>query len=102
MSKAHSGVIPNSFMSGGGSVRTSAYPNPSNGQVRIEYTLPDGVLSGELIITDVQGHELKRYQVGTAFNDILIEKSDLASGTYLYRIVTAKGESDAHRLVVLK
>ena len=70
--------------------------------MRIEYTLPDGVQTGKLIITDLQGNEVKRYRVGTAFNDILISKSDLASGSYFYKIITEKGESNAKRLVVLK
>ncbi len=98
---AHSDVNPPTSAIGI-SLPTSAYPNPSNGQVRIEYTLPDGVQTGKLIITDLQGNEVKRYRVGTAFNDILISKSDLASGSYFYKIITEKGESNAKRLVVLK
>jgi hypothetical protein len=81
---------------------TSAYPNPSNGQIHIEYKLPDGVPTGEIVITNIQGTEVKRYKVGSVFNDILIEKSDLPSGSYFYKLVTEKGESEARRIIILK
>ena len=80
----------------------SAYPNPSDGQFRIEYKLPEGVSGGELLITDMNGREVKKYEVGNIFTDILIDRSDLASGSYLYKLITSKGESAATRIVVLK
>jgi hypothetical protein len=83
-------------------ISTSAYPNPSDGNIHIEYKLPDGVTSGELIVTTIEGIEVKRYKVGNMFNDILIEKSDLLSGSYFYKLITSKGESEIKRLVVLK
>ena len=92
---------PTSIISSGG-MPTSAYPNPTDGKVRIEYKLPDGVTKGEIIITSTSGAEVKRYTVGNMFNDILIERTDLASGSYFYRLVTEKGESDAKRLVVTR
>jgi hypothetical protein len=81
---------------------TSAYPNPSNGQVRIAYTLPSGVSSGDLILTTEDGREVKRYHVTSAFSDLLIEASDLPSGSYFYKLVTEKGESVAQRIVMMK
>ncbi|MFI5263263.1 MAG: T9SS type A sorting domain-containing protein [Candidatus Kapaibacterium sp.] len=80
---------------------TSAYPNPSNGQMRISYKLPLGESTGELIILTSDGVELKRYKVGDSFNDVLVEKSDLSSGSYFYKLVTAKEESEVKRLVII-
>jgi hypothetical protein len=96
-----SGVNSPTIISGN-SLPTSAYPNPSNGQMRIEYKLPEGVTTGEIVITSADGIEVKRYRVGNIFNDLLIGKSDLASGTYLYKLVTDKGESEVKKLVVLR
>jgi hypothetical protein len=79
---------------------TSAYPNPSNGKIRVVYSLPDGVTTGELIISSTDGREVKRYRVGNMFNDILIEKSELASGTYFYKLITERGESQARKFVI--
>jgi hypothetical protein len=81
---------------------SSAYPNPSNGQIRIEYTLPDGVATGEIAITNLEGIEVRKYQVGNIFNDILFERSDLPSGTYFYKLVTGKGESEMKKIIVTK
>ena len=98
---AKSGVNSPSIISGN-SFPTSAYPNPSNGQMRISYKLPLGVASGELVILSTDGVEVKRYRVGYGFNDILVEKSDLPSGSYFYKLVTDKGESETQKLIILK
>jgi hypothetical protein len=81
---------------------TSAYPNPTSGQVRIAYELPSGVSSGDLILTAEDGREVKRYRVTSAFSDLLIEPSDLSSGSYFYKLVTEKGESQSQRIVMTK
>ena len=96
------GVTNPSIISGNPSLPTSAYPNPSNGRVRITYELPPGVLTGQIILLTEDGKEVKRYQVTNAFNDLLIEESDLPSGSYFYKLVTDKGESHAKRIVRLK
>ncbi|MFI5263262.1 MAG: T9SS type A sorting domain-containing protein [Candidatus Kapaibacterium sp.] len=98
---AKSSVDPPPIVSGN-PLPTSAYPNPSNGQMRISYKLPLGESTGELVILTANGVEVKRYKVGDGFNDILVEKSDLSSGSYFYKLVTAKGESEVKRLVILK
>jgi len=81
---------------------TSAYPNPSSGQVRIAYELPSGVSSGDLILTTEDGREVKRYHVTSAFSDLLIDSGELPSGSYFYHLVTEKGESQAQRIVLSK
>ncbi len=98
---AKSGVNAPTIVNGN-SLPISAYPNPSNGQMRISYKLPLGETTGELVILSTDGVEVKRYKVGYGFNDILVEKSDLPSGSYFYKLVTEKGESEAKRLVILK
>ncbi len=80
----------------------SAYPNPASGRVRIAYDLPQGVSSGEMILTSEDGREMKRYHVTNAFSDLLIEATDLPSGSYFYKLVTDKGESPAKRIVWMR
>jgi hypothetical protein len=84
------------------SLPTSAYPNPSNGRVRITYELPLGVSSGEIVLLTEDGKEVKRYMVTNAFSDLLIEAPELPSGSYFYKLVTEKGESATKRIVWLK
>jgi hypothetical protein len=82
--------------------RIDAYPNPASGRVRIAYDLPQGVTSGEMILTSEAGREVKRYHVTNAFSDLLIEATDLPSGSYFYKLVTDKGESPAQRIVWMR
>ena len=96
------GVTNPSIAGSDPSLPTSAYPNPSNGRVHITYELPVGVSTGEIVLLTEDGKEVKRYQVTGAFNDLLIEESDLPSGSYFYKLVTNKGESPAKRIVWLK
>ncbi|MEP7235364.1 MAG: T9SS type A sorting domain-containing protein, partial [Ignavibacteriota bacterium] len=100
-STTKSSVDPPSIVSGN-PLPTSAYPNPSNGQMRISYKLPLGVTTGELVIYTADGVEVKRLKVGEGFNDILVTKSDLSSGSYFYKLVTEKGDSEAKKLIILK
>ncbi len=95
------GVTP-SVAYNGSTLPTSAYPNPSNGEVRIAYQLPPGVSSGDVILTTENGREVKRYHVTSAFSDLLIETSDLPSGAYFYKVVTEKGESATRKIVLIK
>gem|GEM_PF-3538982 len=80
----------------------SAYPNPSSGRVRIAYQLPPGVSFGEVILTQEDGTEMKRYRVTSAFSDLLIDGGDLPSGAYFYKLVTEKGGSPVRRIVIMK
>jgi hypothetical protein len=84
------------------SLPTIAYPNPSDGQIRIEYQLPDGIAIGEIIITNDLGKEIRKFRVGNMFHDIIIQKSDLPSGIYFYKVVTSRGESEVKKIVVAK
>ena len=81
------------------SLPTSAYPNPSSGLVRIAFQLPAGVASGEVILTDEEGREVKRYRVTNAFSDLEFSEADLPSGAYFYKIVTQQGESAVQKIV---
>jgi hypothetical protein len=96
------GVTQTPMIINGNSLPTSAYPNPSSGQMRISYKLPPGAETGELVISNIEGVVVKRYKVGNIFNDILIEKSDLPSVSYFYKLITSKGESETKQLVILK
>jgi hypothetical protein len=101
-STSTSSVVNSSVTTGDPSLPTSAYPNPSNGRVRITYELPVGVSTGEIVLLTEDGKEVKRYQVTDAFNDLLIEESDLPSGSYFYKLVTEKGNGVAKRIVLIK
>ncbi len=83
-------------------VPTSAFPNPSNGPIRIAYQLPAGTFSGEIVVTSETGTEMKRCRVTNAFSDLLIDGTEFPSGSYFYKVVTEKGESAVGKFTLTK
>ena len=79
------------------------YPNPSNGNnTTIEFQLPQGENHGELIIYNLQGMELKRYEVDNTFHNLIINNSDLHSGTYFYQLLTNNASTGAKKMIVVR
>jgi len=65
----------------------SVVPNPQYYESTIRYTLPEGLDRAEIVVSNMEGKELKRYQVDNTFDSIFIGHSDLPAGTYLYSLV---------------
>jgi hypothetical protein len=76
------GGIPRHTVSG----EMSVTPNPYTNQSKVSYKLPEDVREADLIITDLQGKEIKRYRVDRTFDSLLIGPDDLPSGTYMYSL----------------
>ncbi len=76
------------------------YPNPTNNTTTIPYELPAGVNTGTMIIYDLLGNEVRRYEVGRAFNTLEIAVGELAQGTYTYSLVTTEGVLRGNKFVV--
>jgi len=81
---------------------SNLYPNPSNGAVTLQYELPKGEQEGELILYNMQGSEVKRYKVDNTFKDVLIDNTQLPTGTYFYQLQTNKGAVGTKKMVVIK
>jgi len=78
------------------------YPNPTSGQTTVEYSLPQGITKADLVVYDMQGHEIKRYKVTNAFNTIIINANELAAGTYYYQIQSSAGFNAGKKMIVIK
>lgn len=77
-------------------------PNPSNSQTKVDYTLPLGATSGVIDVYNMNGQKVKSYNVDNTFNSLLIDNTELSSGTYYYHL-TANGErSETKKMVVVK
>jgi hypothetical protein len=77
-------------------------PNPFSNQTIINYTLPQGVSEGEIVIFDIQSKEIKRFKVDNTFNNLIISGSEIASGTYYYQLQTNGQNSSTKKMVVIK
>ena len=77
------------------------YPNPSNGQLTLEYTLKEGE-SGTFGIYSTGGLAVKRYPIRWENSVLRINESDLASGTYIYAIKINGELRKMDKLVIVK
>lgn len=46
--------------------------------------------------------ELKRYEIDNTFHNLIINNSDLHSGTYFYQLLTNSGATGAKKMIVVK
>ncbi len=108
------GTIPCDICDGGGTlglaktevkpynITTLPTPNPSRDQVKITFSLPDGISQGELKLYDTQGKKIKSFQVDNRFGFIMLDNSELASGMYYYNIEVNGMVSSTQKIVVIK
>jgi hypothetical protein len=81
---------------------SNPYPNPTNNMTTVEYYIPDGIYSGEIVFYNLNGIEVKRYKVDKAFNNLLISTNDIPAGTYFYQLQSAGLMSNSKKLIVIK
>ncbi len=77
-------------------------PNPSKDEVKITFTLPEGVSRGELQLFATDGKRIRTYQVDNRFGFIMLDNSQLAPGMYYYNIVVNGQISATQKLLVIK
>ncbi|MFH0757029.1 MAG: T9SS type A sorting domain-containing protein [Bacteroidota bacterium] len=77
-----------------------AYPNPAGRQVNIPVTLPGGVSSGTLEITDLNGRKMLTYPLTHSDTHVVMPASQLAPGTYLYQVRAGHSLSTAKKMVI--
>lgn len=78
-----------------------AYPNPSNERVTLPYKLPAGKV-GTMNVLDLNGSIILQKSIGSAFEDITIDVSNLASGIYCYYTESNGSISNKNKFVVTK
>jgi hypothetical protein len=97
------GSLPSGFneltSSSAGPQHLNAFPNPATDFTVIEYTLPQGERTGEIIFSDMHGNIVKKFIVDQAFHDLRISTDDLPSGTYLYSLHTRSGSSESRKII---
>ncbi len=81
---------------------TEPVPNPSRDNVKITFTLPEGVNRGELQLFSNNGVRIKTCQVDNHFGFIMLDNSLLTPGLYYYNIVVNGAVSSTQKLLVVK
>lgn len=77
------------------------YPNPSNGNITLEYELENNE-KGVLTIFDIAGKLLQTYQLIENSKSILIDAQGLNAGMYLYEININGKKVQRDKLMIIK
>jgi len=78
------------------------YPNPSQTSTTINYKLPEGTNTAEIVFYNLNGQEIKRFKVDNTFSTLELNNSDLPSGTYLYNLLSSNFMTDAKKMIIIK
>lgn len=76
-------------------------PNPFSEETTIKYFLSSNVKSAKLNVYDMQGTQVKGYQLHNfGESEIKINASELNSGMYLYALIADGQEIDVKRMIL--
>jgi hypothetical protein len=78
----------------------SAFPNPASDAITIPITLPGKSNNGKLLIYNISGEEINCIPINQWINEIILNTSDFAPGTYLYHIVSDNHTSKTNKFIV--
>jgi hypothetical protein len=106
---------PNTCPEGGGQQRAIAdklpsksytgnlYPNPNSGIMSYQYTLPENETHATLMIMDLAGREISRFELQGNMSVISIYQNALQQGIYQYRVISVGGETlDIGKIIIVK
>lgn len=75
-------------------------PNPFNQSTQIRYILPEESGQGQLLVFDLNGRQLRSYDLRSGEGSVTIEASELEAGMYIYSLI-ANGEEIATKRMIL-
>ena len=76
-------------------------PNPFNSVTTIRYYLPEAVQTASLVVYDLQGKQLKKFDIaGHGNGTVTIDANELHSGMYLYSLMIDGKPSSTLRMIL--
>ena len=76
-------------------------PNPWNEETRISYSLPDGFSDASIRIYNLQGTQVKKFDLSSPFGEVVLQASELAAGIYIYSLVADGQELSTRRMMII-
>lgn len=95
-------ALQNGYLSAENIRISEPYPNPSSDYTKIDYKLSKECSTGTIVLFDINGVEINRYEVDNTFDHLLIPTSSLKNGIYYYNLYTQKGTSETKKLLIDK
>lgn len=84
------------------SIMSNGYPNPSNGAVCINFTLPANFISAELQLFNSVGQLISVHKLNSPAGNFLLPTANLATGAYFYQIKNGATVGKFNKLMILK
>lgn len=78
----------------------NAYPNPASQMVKVAYSLPDNVTSGNLLLFDNSGRAVNQFIVDNHTDHLELNISEYKSGVYHYFIEYGNTKTASKKLVI--
>jgi hypothetical protein len=100
ISQGTTGLNDNTLVNGNAKLYQNN-PNPFNQQTEISYYLADDVSNAAMLIFDMNGKQIKRYDIAARGNDkVIIHGNELAPGMYMYSLIADGKLVDTKRMVL--
>ncbi len=80
-------------------VDINCWPNPTNGMLTIRW---DGFRGEAITVHDLLGREVYRQAIPVSIQQIPLHLTDLASGTYFVRVLSATRQFTTHRITLIR
>ncbi len=78
-------------------------PNPFNTATTIGFHLPNSIISASIFVYDMNGLQLKSYQVNErGKGNLIIQGSEFSAGMYLYALIADGKVIDTKRMILTK
>jgi hypothetical protein len=72
----------------------NVFPNPAMPEniINVNYSLPEDVKTANLVITDINGNQIKQFKIGNDFHTVFLDPAEFNSGSYFYYVIKENGE----------
>jgi hypothetical protein len=94
------GIVSKVTNNNSGSI-SDPIPNPNNGSVRIDYTLPENVNKGEIVFYNSNGQRVKSYAVFDTAPYLLINNLQLPSSIYYYCLIANDVSTTSKKMITI-
>ena len=81
---------------------SEALPNPANVSATIKYSIPESVQKASIVVYDATGKKVLQFNNLKGNSQIVINSSELASGTYVYSMIVGGKPIITNRFLVGK
>ena len=77
-------------------------PNPFSESTTVEYYLPKGINKAQLYVYNMQGRQVKNFNIAPAFGygSVTIEGGSMEAGMYMYTLITDGKEVDTKKMIL--